>query len=267
MFTALLHRSTIPSGWQKIPWHDPDFSRRMLAEHLSQSHDLASRRQMIIEQHVQWIHRKILREQPSKILDLGCGPGLYAKRLTVLGHDCTGLDFSPASVAYAREQHPSGNYILGDVRELDYGEGYDLAMMIYGEMNAFSEADAALIVCKAHAALKPGGKLLLEVHPFETIRQIGQEPSSWYTTDRGLFADEPYLCLSESRYDADTAIKWFYVYTESGAMQQYINMLHAYTDDEYRWLLRGFEQVLFYPSLTGNPDRDDLFVLVAEKAL
>jgi hypothetical protein len=32
------------NGDYKIPWHDPAFSRRMLAEHLAQSHDLASRR-------------------------------------------------------------------------------------------------------------------------------------------------------------------------------------------------------------------------------
>jgi len=37
-------------GAYKIPWDDPDFSRRMLAEHLSQEHDMASRR-------VEWIDR------------------------------------------------------------------------------------------------------------------------------------------------------------------------------------------------------------------
>ncbi|MBW7996213.1 MAG: hypothetical protein FVQ81_06515 [Candidatus Glassbacteria bacterium] len=31
------------SGQYKIPWNDPAFSRRMLIEHLSQEHDLASR--------------------------------------------------------------------------------------------------------------------------------------------------------------------------------------------------------------------------------
>ena len=44
-----------PVPWSEgdnIPWNEPDFSERMLAEHLSQEHDLASRRFEIIDQHV-----------------------------------------------------------------------------------------------------------------------------------------------------------------------------------------------------------------------
>lgn len=40
-------RTQPPEPWAEgdnIPWHDPDFSRRMLNEHLSQEHDAASRR-------------------------------------------------------------------------------------------------------------------------------------------------------------------------------------------------------------------------------
>ena len=43
----LTHRTSPPEPWaegDKLPWHDPDFSRRMLREHLSQAHDAASRR-------------------------------------------------------------------------------------------------------------------------------------------------------------------------------------------------------------------------------
>lgn len=39
----------------KIPWDEPAFSQRMLANHLSQYHDWASRRQKVIEQQVEWI--------------------------------------------------------------------------------------------------------------------------------------------------------------------------------------------------------------------
>ena len=52
----LLQRTSPPAPWaegDKIPWHDPDFSRRMLREHLSQAHDAASRRSIIIDEHVE----------------------------------------------------------------------------------------------------------------------------------------------------------------------------------------------------------------------
>ena len=69
------------AGAYKIPWDDPDFSRRMLAEHLSQDHELASRRVEWIDRQVKWIHGDLLAGQPAEILDVACGPGLYAHRL------------------------------------------------------------------------------------------------------------------------------------------------------------------------------------------
>jgi 2-polyprenyl-3-methyl-5-hydroxy-6-metoxy-1,4-benzoquinol methylase len=76
----------------------------MLAEHLTQAHDRASRRSTIIDQHTAWIHETLLQWQPATILDLGCGPGLYSNRLAALGHTCVGIDYSPASIAYAQKQ-------------------------------------------------------------------------------------------------------------------------------------------------------------------
>lgn len=266
MFKTLINREeNAAAGWQKIPWGDPDFSRRMLAEHLDQSHDLASRRATTIDQHVAWIHRKILGGRPAKVLDMGCGPGFYTARLAALGHTCTGVDVSPTSIAYAREHHPGGEYVLGDICEVDVGGSYDFAAMIYGELNAFASEDAARIVEKARAALKPGGKLLLEVHRHAFIHRIGQEPPSWHTAKKGLFADEPYLCLVESSMEGDDAITRHYVITENGDdVQRYTAMHHAYTDDEYRRLLDGFERVMFYPSLTGDAEEGGLFVVIAE---
>ena len=38
----IVRRQSVPKPWaegEKIPWNDPDFSRRMLDEHLSQEHN------------------------------------------------------------------------------------------------------------------------------------------------------------------------------------------------------------------------------------
>ncbi|WP_335904748.1 class I SAM-dependent methyltransferase, partial [Salmonella enterica] len=78
------------------------FSQRMLENHLSQDHDWASRRQIVIEQQVGWIARQLL--VGARILDIGCGPGLYTHLLAERGYCCTGVDFSPASIEWARQQ-------------------------------------------------------------------------------------------------------------------------------------------------------------------
>lgn len=129
---------------EKIPWHEPAFSKRMLEEHLSQSHDLASRRSERIDGHVSWIDGEILSHRPSRILDLGCGPGLYSERLARLGHECVGIDYSPASIEYARERARRDqlrcSYREEDLRTAQFGQDFDLALLIFGELNVFAPA-------------------------------------------------------------------------------------------------------------------------------
>ena len=160
----IVDRQRIPRPWaegEKIPWDDPEFSKRMLKEHLSQAHDAASRRSEIIDVHVGWIHNHVLKGEPTRVLDIGCGPGLYTQRLARLGHQCTGIDFSPASIAYAREQAERAGldckYIQADIRTADFGEGYGLVMFIFGEFNVFRPAEAKDLLIKAHRALVPNG--------------------------------------------------------------------------------------------------------------
>ena len=269
--TDLITRDPHPLPWaegEKIPWNEAEFSRRMLREHLSQAHDMASRRSAIIDQHVAWIHQAILGSQPSSILDLGCGPGLYSSRLATLGHTCTGIDFSPASISYARQNsHPKAHYIEGDVRQVEFGQGYALAMFIYGEINVFKPQDARQILHKAHAALLPGGTLLLEAHTFDCVHRMGLEPPAWYSASQGVFADGAYLRLSENFWHAaqKVAVERFYVIeAETNEITRYTQSIQAYEDEEYTGLLReiGFSEVQIYPSLTGVAGEENRHLLV-----
>lgn len=266
MFNTLINRSKSVAEWHKIPWHDPDFSRRMLNEHLRQDHDRASRRQHVIDDQVEWIHHKILNNQPAKILDLGCGPGFYAGRLSALGHRVTGIDFSPASLDYAREHYPAATYKEGNMLDIDFGEDYDLIMLVHGELNGFAPTDGERLIQKIHAALKNGGKMLLEVSTYASIYDIGHAPKSWHTAEKGLFGDEPYLCLIEAHFEVDCAISYYNVFlSNTDETVEYITMHHAYTDDDYRRLLEDFNHVQFYPSMDGSAEIGGVFAILAEK--
>ena len=268
-----------PLPWTEgdnIPWDDPDFSRRMLSEHLSQEHDAASRRFDKIDRHIDWIHDRLLDERSSKILDLGCGPGLYLQRLARLGHECIGIDFSPASIEYAgRESKKEGldiDYRLDDIRIASFGGGFDLIMLIYGEFNVFPPGDATRIAENIYTGLNPGGTALLEVHTFEEIRRNGQESSSWYSAEAGLFSKKPHLCLQEHFWapESRTATRRFYIVDTRGrTVDRYAQSFQAYTDDEYFTLLirSGFSGVDTFSSLTGDvADREEGYrVLLATK--
>jgi SAM-dependent methyltransferase len=275
----VVRRESVPKPWaegEKIPWNDPDFSRRMLNEHLSQEHDAASRRFEIIDRHVRWIHDQVLKGNPTRILDLGCGSGLYTNRLARLGHRCVGIDFSPASIAYAKEQAEEEGlectYIQQDIRMADYGDGYGLVMLIFGEFNVFRPEEARGILEKAYRALMSDGFLLLEPHTFEAVLKIGEQPSSWYSAEEGLFSDEPHFCLQENFWDAEdnVAIERYYIINAvTGEVARHSASTQAYTDGQYRSLLVdcGFGEVEFYLSLDGRTGgaRSDLTVVLSQK--
>jgi SAM-dependent methyltransferase len=203
---------------------------------------------------------------------------LYANRLATLGHTCVGIDFSPASIAHAREQAGRDGldaaYIEGDIRTAGYGDGYDLVMQIFGEFNVFRPAEARGILEKARRALAPGGLLLLEPHIFEAVRAIGLRPPTWYSAKTGLFSEEPHLCLQENFWDAGSHVaieRYYVVNAATGDVTRHSSSMRAYTEREYRALLAecGFGEVEFglQPEWSTGGAGTALTLVLAQKEL
>jgi SAM-dependent methyltransferase len=276
----LINRPSVPVPWAEgdnIPWNDPDFSERMLKEHLCQDHHAASRRFGKIQKQVNWIHHRLLSGHPNRILDLACGPGLYTSRLSGMGHECVGIDYSPASIAYAidqaRRESLRCSYLQQDIRTAEYGPGFGLVMLIYGEFNVFRPVDARKILRKAHSALDNNGLILLEPHTFAAIKESRGQGNSWYSSEGGLFSSKPYLCLEERSWDSasrTTAVRYFVIHASTANVTGYAQTFQAYTNSEYQSLLMesGFNGVEFFPSLTGVEDesQEDLMAIVARKS-
>jgi hypothetical protein len=174
-----------------------------------------------------------------------------------------GIDFSPASIAYAKEQAEKASldckYILQDIRTADYGYEYGLVMSIFGEFNVFRLGEAKSILAKAYSALISNGYLLLEPHTFEKVVELGRGPSSWHSTEVGLFSDNPHLYLQENFWDVEkkVAIQRYYIIdATTGGVICNSSSMQAYTNEEYRSLLTesGFGSVEFYPSLGETSD-------------
>jgi 2-polyprenyl-3-methyl-5-hydroxy-6-metoxy-1,4-benzoquinol methylase len=267
-----------PQPWDEgrtIPWEEPGFSHRMLAQHLNQAHDAASRRTETIEKHLAFIKRVALSKPGGRVLDLGCGPGLYTQRLAEQGFDCFGIDLGPASIEYAVGQAivvaARCRYALGDLRAVDFGTGYDLVMFLFGDFNPFPREDALDILRRCKAALTPEGRVLLEVHSFDAIRDRGKAAPRWMAVETGLFSEAPHVRLDQSFWLEDSAHavgRHWVVDAATGETTKYGWTLRAYTNVEYEALLNeaGLKLLGRYENLIGTDETSEFPVLLAARA-
>lgn len=240
----IINRIQPAPAWEygeKIPWNDPEFSERMLQNHLSQDHDWASRREELIAKQISWLTSHL--PEKARILDLACGPGFYTHRLAQFGHDCVGVDFSPASIRYAREQAEKAGlkveYVLSDIRKYQPEGLFDCVMFVFGEFNVFQSKDAAALLALSAKALKPGGLFAVEVHTFEAVEDTGRAPSSWWSCQagEGVLSAQPHVCLQENSWDENkaTATSRYYILDQDGQpSRMYCSSMTGYTTDDYK---------------------------------
>jgi SAM-dependent methyltransferase len=56
----------------------------------------------------------------TRLLDAGCGAGLFAELAARGGADVTGLDAAPGLIEYARRRRPAAHYITGDLERMPF---------------------------------------------------------------------------------------------------------------------------------------------------
>ncbi len=264
------------AGGGNLPWNDPDFSARMLREHLDESHGAATRQAAERAAQFDWLWAQLGLGSGSRVLDLTCGPGLYAVPLARRGAIVTGVDFSPASIAYARELAVEQGVaarcelIEADVREYEPKAGtYDAALFLYGQLAVFPRDEAAALLAKTAAALRPGGRLCVEL--LDPARIDKNKSSWWFTDDKGLWGERPFLHLGERRWDATerTSVeRYFILHLESGATDEIILCDQAYEVEEMAGMMQaaGYARVSSYPAWAGLPlyDAAEWVVYVSE---
>ncbi len=283
---AVVRRTRDARPWQdgyKIPWDDPGFSRLVLDVHLDASTHMASRAPDVIAEHVAWLLELLTAEpmpegRARHVLDLGCGPGLYAPALSRAGMAVTGIDFSPAAIAHARTAARDAaieqvSFIEADLTDLpadlvaDLGP-VDVATFWFGEFNSFPPVQARAILDGMAAAVTPGGLLVLEYQPWDLFAR--DQSTSWEAHESSVFCDQPHLWLQEHHWDeelrAEIIVFWV-LEAATGRLQRHTQCHQAYPDTELAAMLAeaGFDEPRFFPAVTGVDERFEFPVLVARR--
>lgn len=262
---VLYDRPQPPVPWrdgENLPWNDPAFSERMLAQHLDQNHGAATRRLPEVRGQVQVMLDWLGLRAGSRLFDVTCGPGIYAAEFARHGVEVTGVDFGPASVRHARELCTGLPVMIheGDVRQMDFGgRAFDAAIYLYGQFTVLRPAESLDVLRRIRAALRPGALLLLEILDDAHIDK--KDSTWWYTDQGGLWGDFPFLHLGERRWDPEhrAVIERFHVLNlETGEMKTYGLSDQAYTPAMVADLLAaaGFEGMTVHPAWDGLALKD-----------
>lgn len=100
----------------------------------------------------------------ARVLDVCCGPAYVARDLMARGLRVTGIDNSPALLAYARDIAPHADLILADARSFQVGTGYDAALCNYNSICHFRcEDELVQVFSGVHHALRSGRRFMFDV--------------------------------------------------------------------------------------------------------
>jgi len=250
-------------------WNDPHISGGMLEAHLDPNTDAASRKPEFIDRSAEWISS--LMPPGGKLLDIGCGPGLYTKRLSDRGFIVTGLDFSERSIEYAKSHDQKTEYLLMDYLEMEFDNKFDMVTLIWCDYGALVPEDRHNLLDRVYRALKPGGLFALDV--FTPQKNKGcKEHTSWEINENsGFWSPNPHICLNAQYYYGECIGLTRTVIIEDGNVKEYNIWDTCFTKVTLTEEVRphGFAVVDFYSDFTGKPydEKSNTICAVMRKTL
>ncbi len=173
----------------------------------------------------------------AQVLDVGCGYGRHAMELAARGYHVVGLDLStPLLVRGGEEAHRRGlsiNFIRGDMRELDFDGQFDAAYCLFSTFGYFDDETNKKTVANIARALKPGGRVLIEILNRDYV--IADLPTRvWWEGDGCVVLEEIELNYFSSRIQVNRSV----VFDDGRQLEQEISV-RAYSLHEVGKLMHA----------------------------
>jgi len=145
-------------------------------------------------------YRDLARERGGRVLDLGCGTGMLACRITADGLDVVGVDPAEAMlrVARARPGADKVTWVTSNGQGMDLAQRFDLIYMTGHAFQALlTDADVLAVLANVVRHLVPGGRFA-----FETRNPVAQAWLRWTPEQTRSTVDSPEHGRIEQCFDA-----------------------------------------------------------------
>jgi len=138
---------------------------------------------------------------PMNVLDLGCGGGDQAKLFAEKGYSIVGIDIAEPLIGHARKLFErdglTGKFIVGDMRNIQYNNEFDLCTLLSGTFGFFSDDGNLELLKKIHCALKENGKVfIMYLSPFREHKRV----RTWREIEAGYQLSETWFDIKTSTY-------------------------------------------------------------------
>ena len=203
----------------------------------------------------------------ARVLDLCCGVGRHALELSRRGFDVTGVDrtanFLDQASRRAQEEGLVVEFVQEDMRAFQRPNFFNLALNLNTSFGYFEDPEDDLRVLRnVHAALQPGGSLVLQTIGKEVLARIYQE-RDWHEGEGYLFLEERHPSEDWGRMN----VRWIKIISGHTEEWSFTHRLFAATELVSVAREAGFQSVKAYGDLQGNPydNTASRLVIVAEK--
>jgi ubiquinone/menaquinone biosynthesis C-methylase UbiE len=226
------------------------------------------------QQEARRIARMLELKPGQAVLDLACGLGRHTLELARMGlGPITGLDFVPSYIEEARKRALAAGvkseFVCADMRALDYEGRFDAVFNCFNSMFYWDDATNQDILARVHRALRPGGRLYLEVQNREAqVAALALRANRWARMEhklrgllgraRRLVAPRPTVRLAQKDHvlDLETGVLNGTMQSKlpDGTLRETPYQLRLYTLTEVKTLLA--QVGLEYQSSIGCPDEN-----------
>ncbi|MCL4498839.1 MAG: class I SAM-dependent methyltransferase [Chloroflexi bacterium] len=176
-----------------------------------------------------FIKRALRLERGDRVLDAPCGAGRVALHLAEAGCLVTGIDSNPGFVerakrAFADSRLP-GDFRILDLRDVEFHETFDAVCNCDGSFGYCTDDENLAILRRMAAAIKPGGRLLVE--------QVNRERILRHFLSESLAGN----AVRRNRWDAGSQRLESALYTDAGERPGSFLSVRLYTPSQFKQLL------------------------------
>ena len=134
----------------------------------------------------------------DRILDLGCGSGVFSKILIARGYKCIGIDLSRIQLGYGKSASRDATFINADVEALPFSENDIDGILLIGLIHHLP--DPSLCINEINRVLKKGGGFLaLDPNRANPFMYLYRDKSSPFYSSVGVSENEKPIVASNMR--------------------------------------------------------------------